>query len=211
MNTVLAQIHVLMAGLAGALSEQQRSILDRCSQKVTALAEMATELLDLAKIESGSTTEGRETLNLAELALQQLNFHLEHAAQKNIALTADPIHRELPVVANPYHLREVIANLLTNAIKYTPAGGRITLSAVMEDACAILRVRDTGLGIPPEDLKRIFNRFYRVKNEKTRFIVGTGLGLSLVKSIVEAHHGSVWVESEPDRGSTFTVALPIAS
>ncbi len=209
MNTVLAQIHVLMDGLAGEVSLQQKEILGRCSQKVNALAEMATELLDLAKIESGLTTEEREKLNLAELVHQQLVFHQDQAAQKNITLTAGPVDRDLPVMANPYHIREVIANLLSNAIKYTPAEGRVTLSAVEKNGYACVRVSDTGFGIPAEDLKRVFHRFYRVKNENTRFIVGTGLGLSLVKSIAEAHHGRVGVESELGQGSVFSVDLPL--
>jgi len=209
MNTVLAQIHILMNGLAGAVSTKQKEILERCSQKVNALAEMATQLLDLAKIESGLTTEEREKLNLSELLLQQLSFHQDQAAQKNISLTAGPIDRNLLVMANPYHLREVVANLLSNAVKYTPGGGRVTLSAVEKDDYACIRVSDTGFGIPTEDLKRVFNRFYRVKNDKTRFIIGTGLGLSIVKSIVEAHHGRVGVESELGQGSIFSVNLPL--
>ena len=209
MNTVLAQIHVLMHGLAGEISDKQKEILERCSQKVGALAEMATQLLDLSKIESGLTTEERENLNLSELLFQQLGFHQDQAVQKNISLTAGPIDPNLKIMANPCHLREVVANLLSNAIKYTPDGGCVTLSAVEKDGYACIRVSDTGFGIPAEDLKRVFNRFYRVKNEKTRFIIGTGLGLSIVKSIVEAHHGRVGVESELGRGSIFWVDLPL--
>jgi len=209
MNTVLAQIHVLMHGLAGEISDKQKEILERCSQKVGALAEMATQLLDLSRIESGLTTEERENLNLSELLFQQLGFHQDQAVQKNISLTAGPIDPNLKIMANPCHLREVVANLLSNAIKYTPDGGCVTLSAVEKDGYACIRVSDTGFGIPAEDLKRVFNRFYRVKNEKTRFIIGTGLGLSIVKSIVEAHHGRVGVESELGRGSIFWVDLPL--
>ncbi len=209
MNTVLAQIHVIMDGLAGELSDAQKEILGRCAQKVNALAEMATELLDLSKIESGLITQERERLNLTELLHQQLAFHQDLAAQKKIEIQADPIAAGLYVMANPYHLREVVANLLTNAIKYTPEAGMVTLAAEEKNGYACIRVSDTGFGIPPEDLKRIFNRFYRVKNEKTRFIIGTGLGLAIVKSIVEAHHGRVRVESVEGRGSRFSVDLPI--
>ena len=209
MNTVLAQIHVLMNGLAGELSDKQKEILGRCAQKVNALAEMATELLDLSKIESGLISQERERLNLSELLLEQLAFHQDQAGQKNICLEAGTIDRGLYVMATPYHLREVVANLLSNAIKYTPDKGGSALSAVEKNGYACVRVSDTGFGVPAEDLKRIFNRFYRVKNEKTRFIIGTGLGLSIVKSIVEAHHGRVGVESELGRGSVFSVDLPL--
>ncbi|MFO7709685.1 MAG: HAMP domain-containing sensor histidine kinase [Desulfobacterales bacterium] len=209
MNTVLAQIHALMDGLAGELSDAQKEILGRCAQKVNALAEMATELLDLSKIESGLITQERERLNLTELLHQQLAFHQDQAAQKKIEIQAGQIAAGLYVMANPYHLREVVANLLTNAINYTPEAGMVTLAAEEKNGYARIRVSDTGFGIPPEDLKRIFNRFYRVKNEKTRFIIGTGLGLAIVKSIVEAHHGHVRVESVEGRGSSFLVDLPL--
>ena len=209
MNTVLAQIHVLMNGLAGELSDKQKEILGRCAQKVNALAEMATQLLDLSKIESGLISQERERLNLSELLIEQLGFHQDQAGQKNISLEAGTIDRGLYVMATPYHLREVVANLLSNAIKYTPDKGHVTLAAVEKNGYACIRVSDTGFGIPAEDLKRIFNRFYRVKNENTRFIIGTGLGLSIVKSIVEAHHGRVGVESELGRGSIFSVDLPL--
>jgi PAS domain S-box-containing protein len=209
MNTVLAQIHVLMNGLAGELSDKQMEILGRCAQKVNALAEMATELLDLSKIESGLISQERERLDLSELLREQIGFHQDQAGQKNICLEAGTIDRGLYVMATPYHLREVVANLLSNAIKYTPDKGNVTLSAVEKNGYACVRVSDTGFGIPAEDLKLIFNRFYRVKNEKTRFIIGTGLGLSIVKSIVEAHHGRVGVKSELGRGSIFSVDLPL--
>ncbi|MBI5581708.1 MAG: response regulator [Deltaproteobacteria bacterium] len=209
MNTVLAQIHILMDGLAGNVSEKQKEILGRCAEKVTSLAEMTTQLLDLAKIESGLTTGEREKLNLSELLLQQLSFHQDQAAHKKISLSAGPIARNLLVMANPYHLREVVANLLSNAIKYTPDGGCVIVSAIERNSYACIRVSDTGFGISSEDLKLIFNRFYRVKNENTRFIIGTGLGLSIVKSIVEAHQGRVVVESKLGRGSVFSVDLPL--
>jgi PAS domain S-box-containing protein len=211
MNTVLAQIHVLREGLAGEISVKQREILERCSQKVNALAEMATELLDLSKIESGLDHAERERLDLSALLRQQVAFHQEQAAQKRVVLAADEVEADLAVVANPHHLREVFANLLSNAIKYTPAGGRVTLTACRRRGRALVRVSDTGFGIPVEEQARVFQRFYRVKNEQTRSIIGTGLGLALVKSIVDAHQGVVGLESEVGRGSTFTVDLPAAS
>ncbi len=105
-------------------------------------------------------------------------------------------------------MEEVLSNLITNAINYTPGEGTITLSARLEKHHLCIGVSDTGLGIAKEELGRIFDRFYRVKNEKTRYIIGTGLGLPIVKSIVEAHDGMIQVESKPDHGSTFYVYIP---
>ena len=105
-------------------------------------------------------------------------------------------------------MEEVISNLITNAINYTPQGGEIHLTLSLENAYLCIVVADTGWGIPPEDLERVFTRFYRVKNEKTRYITGTGLGLPIVKSIVEAHHGTIDVESELGEGSVFRIYIP---
>jgi two-component system phosphate regulon sensor histidine kinase PhoR len=105
-------------------------------------------------------------------------------------------------------MEEVVSNLITNAINYTPKGGEIHLALSLENGYLCIVVADTGWGIPPEDLDRVFTRFYRVKNEKTRYITGTGLGLPIVKSIVEAHQGTIDVESTLGKGSTFRVYLP---
>ena len=105
-------------------------------------------------------------------------------------------------------MRQVLDNLLSNAIKYTPEGGRITVTLrLTEDAFAI-SVQDTGIGIPPEELPRLFSKYHRVQDSRTKGIKGTGLGLLIVKEIVEAHGGRIEVQSEPGRGSTFTVFLP---
>ena len=106
-------------------------------------------------------------------------------------------------------MEEVLSNLITNAINYTPAEGKIIVSARPEKHHLCIRVSDTGMGIEKEDLDRIFDRFYRVKNEKTRYIIGTGLGLPIVKSIVEAHDGMIRVESKLNHGSTFYVYIPL--
>ena len=104
----------------------------------------------------------------------------------------------------------MFSNLISNANNYTPENGHITIDAAVEGDYVCVRVTDTGVGIAAEDCDRIFARFYRVKNAKTRFVVGTGLGLPIVKSIVDAHHGHVRVDSEPGRGTTFSIFLPLS-
>ncbi len=111
---------------------------------------------------------------------------------------------------NCQQLRQVFNNLVSNAVKYSPAGGEISLRGSREDDSIIVMVSDEGIGIPPEAREMVFERFYRVDNSDRRAIGGTGLGLALVKEIVVAHGGSVWVESEVGRGSTFFVSLPVA-
>jgi len=209
MNSVLALVKVIQDGLAGDLTEKQKEILGRVSEKIKGLSDLAAELLDLSRIESGLITLEKEKLQLGSLLSEQVAFAQTKAQSKGILLELKSASDLPPVLANKRTIEEVISNLLTNAVKYTPEGGKVTVCAEAERDYIHLSVKDTGFGITEEDLGRIFERFYRVKNDNTRFIPGTGLGLAIVKSIVEAHHGSVRVESEIDRGSTFHVLLPV--
>jgi signal transduction histidine kinase len=109
------------------------------------------------------------------------------------------------------HLRRLLLNLVDNAVKYTPSGGHVTISLLPSGAWASIRVEDTGIGVPPEDQERIFQRFYRSAEARSRGDGGAGLGLCIARSIAEAHGGRIQVESTTGRGSTFTVLLPIPS
>jgi signal transduction histidine kinase len=208
MNSVQMQLQVILDGLAGEVTEKQRSILLRASEKIGNLSRLAAELLDLARIESRLITLEREPVDLAALIRDQVAFHQPRAEAQAVLLKHD-LPEGLPsLLANRQNLEEVLSNLITNAIKYSPDGGRVTVSAFSQDDYLCIRVEDTGLGIPAEELNTIFQQFYRVKDEKTRYIQGTGLGLAIVKSILESHQGRIKVESQPGKGSTFTVFLP---
>ncbi len=208
MNSVLAQLSVILDGLAGDLTVKQREILERASDKIKMLSELSGELLDLARIESGLIAGEMEPLEIAALLEDQVAFHGHKAKAEGLQLELDPIP-DLPLVlGSKYNLQEVLSNLISNAIKYTPAGGKVTVCAAHEDRYVRITVRDTGIGIAKEDQNHIFERFYRVKDEKTRSIHGTGLGLSIVKGIVEAHDGMMQVASEPNQGSAFHVFFP---
>jgi PAS domain S-box-containing protein len=208
LNSVLAQLKVVMDGLAGEVSSKQHVILGRASEKIKSLLTLATELLDLARIESGLISQEREQLDPAEILYDQVAFHRAAAEAKRVTLRIEKLPELPPLVANRCNMDEVLSNLIGNAIKYTPEGGRVDVSGAFENGYLRITVSDNGFGIPADELERIFSPFYRVKNEQTRYIIGTGLGLSIVKRIVEAHNGFIRVESEPDRGSTFHVFLP---
>ncbi len=209
MNSVLMQLQVLLDGLAGDITEKQREILTRASDKIESLARMASELLDLARIESGLISQEREKVDMLEIIKDQAAFHLPGAAAKSVEIVLDVPQCLPPVLANRRNMEEVLSNLITNAVKYSPDGGRITISASSGTEGLSIQIQDTGIGISAEDKDKIFQRFYRVKNNKTRYITGTGLGLAIVKSILEAHEGRIEVKSEPGRGSTFSVFLPL--
>jgi two-component system, OmpR family, phosphate regulon sensor histidine kinase PhoR len=208
LNSILMQLKVVLDGLAGDLTEKQTQMLSRAADKITSLAELASELLDLSKIESGLINQEREELNLTRLIHDQVQFYRDQADAKSLQLGTKPCPEELFVMGNRNNIDEVLANLISNAIRYTPANGKITVWCDADDDCVNIHVADTGLGIPEEYRDHIFDRFFRVKNEKTRYINGTGLGLAIVKSIVESHHGTIRVESQEGSGSHFTVCLP---
>jgi two-component system, OmpR family, phosphate regulon sensor histidine kinase PhoR len=211
MNSVMMQLKIILDGLAGEVTEKQRAILTRASEKINNLSRLAAELLNLSRIESGLISLEREPVDMAAVIRDQVAFYLPRAESESIRMQIDVPETLPPILVNRQNMEEVIANLITNAIKYSPGGGRVTISASVANDYLCIRVQDTGLGISPEDLNLIFQQFYRVKDEKTRFIQGTGLGLAIVKSILESHQGRIKVESQPGRGSTFFVFLPVLS
>jgi two-component system phosphate regulon sensor histidine kinase PhoR len=211
MNSVMMQLKVVTDGLAGEIGEKQQQIIGRASDRISSLVQMASELLDLARIESGLIAVEYETVRMAELLEDQVNFHRARAKSESISLELLSCP-DLPAIsANRRNMEEVLSNLIANAIKYTPSAGRVWVRAGVEKNYLRIDVSDTGLGLTEEDKNRIFTKFYRVKNEHTRYIQGTGLGLSIVKNIVESHHGRIVVESKPGAGSTFSVFLPVCS
>jgi two-component system phosphate regulon sensor histidine kinase PhoR len=208
MNSVMAQLKVIQDGLIGDVTPKQSEILGRASEKINGLVTLSSELLDMAAREAGLIAMERIECDMAEIIKDQVDFHQPKAHEKKIQLKLDPLPDLPPVFANIKNMEEVLSNLITNAINYTPEKGEISVSANLGKHHLIINISDTGFGIEAEDLDRIFDRFYRVKNDKTRYIIGTGLGLPIVKSIVEAHDGMIRVESKPDHGSTFVVYLP---
>ncbi len=208
MNSLLMQMKVILDGLAGEVTDKQREILERASGKIENLTAMVSELLDLARIEAGLVVNEKEAIDIKALLEDQVAFHLAAAQAKNINLQLEQLPPRITIQANRRGIEEIFTNLITNAIKYSPRDSRIFLSATLDNEYVSIMVRDTGFGIPEEDMEEIFTRFYRVKNSDTRTIHGTGLGLAIVKSIVNAHHGSIKVASKLGQGSSFTVVLP---
>jgi len=155
-------------------------------------------------------TQEKEKLDTAVILKDIVAFHDARALLKKVDLILDIPTDLNHILGNKGNMEEVFSNIISNAIKYTPEGGKVTVSADHDNGYVCISFRDTGFGIPEKDLDRIFERFYRVKNKNTRFISGTGLGLSIVKSIIEAHNGMITVESRLNEGSTFRVFIPVA-
>lgn len=208
LNSILMQLNVVLDGLAGDLTEKQKEILQRTSDRIKSLTKLSGELLDLSKIESGLINQEREELDLIALIKGQAEFYRDKADAKSILLTVKETKKEIHMMGNRINIEEVVSNLISNAIRYSPSGGQITVWADEKSDCTKIVVSDTGFGIEKKELEHIFKRFFRVKNETTRYINGTGLGLAIVKSIVEAHHGTIEVESEVGKGTCFSIYFP---
>lgn len=208
--SVLGQLQNLAQGLAGPLAPPQLELVERSRQRLEAIVALSRDLLDLSRIEAG--VNGRpEVIALGPLLLDALDM-LQPQAQRKGQSMDHQIEGDLARVRGvASELGEVFINLLSNAIKYTPEQGRIRLWARNNGPWVEVGVEDTGYGIAPAEQELIFQRFYRVKTPGTRHIAGTGLGLPIVKRVVEEHGGRVRVTSEPGQGSTFLVALPVAA
>jgi two-component system phosphate regulon sensor histidine kinase PhoR len=208
LTAILMNIKVLLDGLAGELNKKQIDILSRISVRLNSLVELSNELLDLSRIEAGLIVQNRREVQLMDILNELIKFFQPRAKEKNISLGLKKT--DIPFInADPKNMEEVFSNLITNALMYTPEGGEITVSGGIKGDFVVIEINDNGYGIAPDEIPRIFERFYRSKTEKTRNIVGTGLGLPIVKSIVEAHNGTINVKSKLGVGSTFYVRLPL--
>lgn len=206
--SIKQQQAVICDGLAGPLSDKQRELLDRAQGKIQGLMELINDLLDVAKIESGHGLQQQVPLQLENILHEIVQFVRPRAENQGIVLELD-IPQPLPLIrADPRSMEEVFNNLVSNAINYSPDGGRVAVTALSHGDYLEVRVSDTGVGIAPEEVPKIFDKFYRSKHPKTRQVIGTGLGLAIVRGVVEAHRGSVRVESEPGVGTTFYILLP---
>ena len=193
----------------GPVNQAQRDAINDIVRMVTKTATLVRSLLDLGRVEAGVGME-MQPCQLVTVVNEALVGLEERAKAKEIALQIT-LPQALPLVmGNPIRLGQVVTNFVTNAIKFTPGGGTVTISARETEGEVAIEVKDTGIGIALEDQAQIFDKFYRVKSAQVSRIEGTGLGLAIVKSIVDGHGGRVWVESELGQGSTFGFALPIA-
>ena len=205
------QLTVILKGLAGEINERQSRMLGRAKERAKGLLDLVKDLLDLSKIEAGMQVQYMEPVDIGSLLSKVVELMGPQAEQKGLIVEFD-LEDGLPSVnADAANMEGVFTNLISNAIKYTPEGGLVQVTGKKEGGYIRIDVRDTGIGISEKDLPRIFERFYRVKTEKTRQIVGTGLGLSIVKQVVDAHLGTLDVQSVENQGTCFTVRLPVVA
>lgn len=190
----------------GPLNEDQRNFLGRLQGSVQQITALVNDLLDIHRMEAGFDTR-RETVHLGTILDQTLNMLHGQIQAKKLRVQLTKVPALPPLNANPLRLRQMLDNLLGNAIKYTGENGVIGINLLSEDGQVILSIADNGPGIPPADQPHIFEKFYRGENVPDG-VIGSGLGLAIVKSIVDSHQGRIWVESTLGKGTTFFVVLP---
>ena len=209
LRTPLAGIRAAAETLQeGALDDRAAAVefLGHIQRETDRMTQLVEELLELSRIESGAAPLSFEQLDAAALARDSARRFAQQAERAGLTLAAECDDVPLTIIGDGERLERALGNLIANAIKFTQTGGAITVSAHAADRSVAISVRDTGVGIEPDQQARVFERFY--KADRGRGSGGTGLGLAIVKHIVQAHEGSVSVESRPGRGSTFTMRLP---
>ncbi len=202
--------YTTMLAMVGELNDKQRDYMERILKGIDQMSALIDDLLNLRRIEAGVGIR-QAPCHLGLVLVEAVDTMRARAVGKGITLRLEPTEGSPTIIGDRTLLRQSIGNLVDNAIKYTPGGGQVSVGMVVNHAAGevVIHIADSGIGIAPEDQVRLFEKFYRIKRRETTDTPGTGLGLALVKGIVEHHGGRVWVESTLNQGSTFYIALPL--
>ena len=210
LTAVKGFVKVVLCGEAGDINTQQKKFLQIADQSIDRLTILITDLLDISRIESGQLKLQMAHIDPKEVISAIVTNFATAAAEKKIKFITHVPEKFPKILADRQRLIQVFDNLIMNSIKFTPAGGMITISASDKGDFVLFSVADTGIGIDKKDQQKIFEKFYQVDSGITRSSSGTGLGLAIVRSIVEMHGGQIWVESEPNKGANFQFVVPRA-
>ncbi|MFN2275922.1 MAG: ATP-binding protein [Anaerolineales bacterium] len=201
-------VRTLLKGLAGPLTEKQHELISRVDLRLENLQSLVNDLLELAASKKPDVDLSSDRIDLAELLENVVNGLSPTASQKDVQLKYTRPASKVLIQSNADGLQTVVSNLLDNAIKYTPADGRVTINVYTQDDCVEMRIADTGIGIPPEEISHLGEEFFRAPNARHSGLPGTGLGLSIVKQILDRVGGRMDVESKLGKGTTVTVWIP---
>lgn len=210
LGVIMNSVELVLDGLCGDITDEAKDALSMVKDSSHHLMDLVNDVLDYARIESGLIDASPVPISLNDLLSDMAAVVRSQAIQKNQKLTVEPPDSRLAMLCDKRHSRQILINILTNAVKYTPEGGKITLSAhqLTSERVKIV-IADTGVGIPEEEFSKVFGVFQRVNNEYSKLQQGTGLGMPLTKKLVEVNGGSVGFSSEEGAGSTFWVELPL--
>jgi signal transduction histidine kinase len=211
LKTPISALRAHLENLLDGVERPDPQTLQMMLVQTERLTRLVEQLLELSRLEAGDVPMVRERLPLRPLVDRVLS-ELEVVRTRRAVELHERVPDDLPpVYADAERVHQVLFNLLDNAVRFTPSGGRVTITASRRNGAVDIAVTDTGPGIAPEHLPRLFERFYRVDRARSRDEGGTGIGLAIARSVVEAHGGRIWAESEPGKGSTFTFQLPVAT
>jgi signal transduction histidine kinase len=207
---IINYINIILTGMFDNQVEKIHEMMERSKIRGEALLDLIRDLLFLNQSDAGKVEKSIERLELKTILRDQLEFFQTQADRSGITLTLEAADGEYPVRMDRKDLDRIYMNLISNGIKYNRERGRLTLVMQQDDESVVVKVCDTGIGMSVEEMKGLFEEFYRVKNPHTSGIPGTGLGLATVKRIIGEYNGSIQVDSELGKGSTFTVTVPRA-
>jgi signal transduction histidine kinase len=210
LHTIIGFSELLAEEMEGPLNEKQKRFLSHIHKDSLHLLELINDVLDLSKIEAGKIELRPEVFEFRQALNEVLASINPQAATKSIAVET-LAEVEQPLLADRVRVRQILFNLLSNAVKFTPEGGHIRVEAHQREEFVEVSVSDTGVGISPEEQAAVFDKFYQVGNTTKGVREGTGLGLAITQSLVEAHGGRIWLESEVGKGSRFTFTIPFES
>jgi signal transduction histidine kinase len=209
LNAIIGFSEVLIERMFGELNEKQADYLKDIHESGRHLLSLINDILDLSKIEAGRMDLELSSFHLPSAVSNAMTLVRERAQRHGIALEMKLDQRLGEFQADERKFKQILLNLLSNAVKFTPDGGRVDVAAALNGKFLEVSVRDTGIGIAPEDQGKVFGEFVQVGRDYTRKAEGTGLGLALTKRFVELHGGAIRLASAPGEGSTFTFTLPL--
>jgi signal transduction histidine kinase len=209
LHSIKGFVDIILMGKTGPINEVQRDFLSTVKDQTAQLQRLINDLLEFSRLESGQIKLQPEMMAVSSL-VDEVMEKLRPLAEQGGLTLVNELPADFPAIeADPVRMEQVFSTLIDNAIKFTPAGGTITVAGEVIADGVRLYFKDTGIGIPLEERERIFDRFYQIEGGPTRPYRGTGLGLTICKHIVERHHGRIWVEGEPGQGAIFVVELPL--
>lgn len=207
LSAIQSCVEPVALGITGSLNPQQSDLLQRANERTGKLLFFVRALLEITRIKLSRQIEMR-SFSLPKTVENALNFVASGAKSKNIRITCQIDKTIEEITGAEVYIEETIANILANSVKYTAPNGKIDISLVDKGNSVLIQIKDTGIGIPKDELPRIFEEFFRASNARAVEKNGTGLGLSIAKQVVDMHKGKIWIESEEGRGTTFYIILP---
>ena len=206
LNSIEGYLDIMQHRILGDDINSYNEMINRCMVRIQGMRKLIADLLDLTRIESGQKKRELQEADIRKIAETSIETMLPAAREKNISITLNA-DDSVNFNCDSGEIEIILNNLISNAVKYNKPNGKVEVSISKQENQLVISVKDTGIGMTQEEAARLFNEFTRIKNEKTKEIEGSGLGLAIVKKISQLYNGSVSVETEPDRGSKFTVIL----